>query len=301
MRYGIESMITSSQTPFPNPLNSPQPLISVTLPNYNYGRFLAQALESILMQSYENFELLLTDDGSTDESVAIAHQYAARDSRIKAVYFEKNQGAMLAHAKTWQRATGDIVFQFSSDDYLVDTHFFRSGVEAMAAYPQTAGFFGLAEIIITETGQSLCNMGKSDPVGYVAPKPYLHGFLTQQFFVPGISSLWRKNLIDAVGGYDSRLGTQSDYYINHALPSRAGVVFQPTVVAHTRTSLHQTTYSGSAKLEEDLRSVDLFSTKMRQLIPDHGKLENEWNRWRRDQADHLINKHGRACLIPTTA
>jgi len=76
------------------------PLISVTLPNYNYGQFLAPALESILMQSYANFELLVSDDGSTDESAAIIRNYAAQDRRLKPVYNTVCPGPV--HSESWQ-------------------------------------------------------------------------------------------------------------------------------------------------------------------------------------------------------
>jgi len=276
---------------------SSSPLISVTLPNYNYGRFLAQALDSILMQSYENFELLLTDDGSSDESVAIAHQYAARDSRIKAVYFEKNQGAMLAHANTWQRVTGDIVFQFSSDDYVFSPDFFRLGVDALTAYPQVAGFFGRSDVIVAETGESRALSGKAEPEGYVSPDVFLRGFLAKDFWVPGISSLWRKREIDAVGGYDSRLGPSADYFINHTLPSRCGVVFNPIVVAHTRIAVTRKTYSSGASLGEELRTFALCAMKMRQLVPNSQDLETEWGYWRRQRAMYLVNRHGSAACF----
>src|ERR1700689_1308817 len=100
------------------------PLISVTLPNYNHGRFLAEAFDSIISQTYGNWEILFVDDGSTDDSREIAERYASQDARIKPVYFEKNQGAMSAHANAWSRASGDVVYQFSSDDSLVSPDFF---------------------------------------------------------------------------------------------------------------------------------------------------------------------------------
>ena len=58
-------------------MSSKQPLISVTLPNYNYGRFLTESLQSVLNQTYENFEILFVDDGSTDESREIAERFVA--------------------------------------------------------------------------------------------------------------------------------------------------------------------------------------------------------------------------------
>src|SRR5258708_38436715 len=118
------------------------PLISVTLPNYNYGRFLCHALESVLCQTYPHWEILFVDDGSTDGSRAIAEELAAKDKRLKPVFFEKNQGVMKALDNAWNRASGELIYQFSSDDALCDSDFFRLGVEALVANPLAAGFYG---------------------------------------------------------------------------------------------------------------------------------------------------------------
>jgi len=272
------------------PRSSPAPVISVTLPNYNYGRFLEESLLSVLNQTYPHFEILYVDDGSTDNSVEIAKRLAAQDARIKPVYFEKNRGALVAHADTWSRVAGEIVYQFSSDDALSDPDFFRLGVEALGAHPHAAGFFGAAQMISTETGADLGLMGRATP-GYIAPEPFLRGFLARGFFVPGISSLWRTSAIHAVGGYDTRLGPQTDYFINHALPSLSGVVFSPRQFARARVSEARASFSSSAKLEDELKRLALFSTKMRNLNPRMPTMEAEWNHWRREQAQSLFAKY----------
>ena len=277
--------------------SSSQPLISVTLPNYNYGHYLAQAFDSVLMQTYENFEILFTDDGSTDGSVEIAQRYAREDPRIKANYFPKNQGVQVAHAATWRRVQGEIVYQFSSDDYIFSPDFFRLGVDAMTAHPRVAGFFGRSNVIVAETGESRALSGKAEPEGYVSPDVFLRGFLAKDFWVPGISSLWRKREIEAVGGYDSRLGPSADYFINHTLPSRCGVVFNPTVVAHTRIAFTRKTYSSGASLDAELRTFALCAMKMRQLVPNSQDLETEWGYWRRQRAMYLVNRHGAAACF----
>ena len=60
-----------------------QPLLSVTVANFNHGRFLRKCFAGLLAQSFTDFELLITDDGSTDGSQDIIREYAAKDSRIR--------------------------------------------------------------------------------------------------------------------------------------------------------------------------------------------------------------------------
>lgn len=63
-----------------------KPLISIIVPVYNADQYIDKCIDSILNQSYTNFELLLIDDGSVDNSASICKQYAEEDSRIKYIY-----------------------------------------------------------------------------------------------------------------------------------------------------------------------------------------------------------------------
>ena len=62
---------------------TPRPKISVLIPTYNYARFLPAAVESVLAQDFREFELLISDDASTDGSAEVIRSYAERDSRIR--------------------------------------------------------------------------------------------------------------------------------------------------------------------------------------------------------------------------
>lgn len=93
-----------------------QNLISIITPNYNCGRFIAQTIESVLAQTYTNWEMLIVDDCSTDDSVQIAQNYAAKDSRIKVIQNEKNSGAAISRNKAIELAQGEFVAFLDSDD-----------------------------------------------------------------------------------------------------------------------------------------------------------------------------------------
>lgn len=93
-----------------------QNLVSIITPNYNCGRFIAQTIESVLAQTYTNWEMLIVDDCSTDNSVQIALSYAENDSRIKVVQNEKNCGAAISRNKAIELAQGEFVAFLDSDD-----------------------------------------------------------------------------------------------------------------------------------------------------------------------------------------
>ena len=82
---------------------------------YNTEKYLRECLDSVLNQNYENFELLLIDDGSTDSSGSICDEYAEKDSRVRVIHTE-NQGVFLARKTAFENARGDYFIVFDSDD-----------------------------------------------------------------------------------------------------------------------------------------------------------------------------------------
>ena len=91
--------------------------ISVIVPVYNTEAYLHKCIDSILNQSFTNFELLLVDDGSTDKSGQICDEYAKNDSRIK-VFHKNNEGISATREFAIQHATGDYIQFIDSDDWI---------------------------------------------------------------------------------------------------------------------------------------------------------------------------------------
>lgn len=93
------------------------PKVSVILDNYNYARFLPEAIDSVLAQSFSDFELIIVDDGSTkDDSVEMIKQYSAKDERIIPV-FKSNGGQTSAFNEAFAHCKGEIIAFLDSDDY----------------------------------------------------------------------------------------------------------------------------------------------------------------------------------------
>lgn len=94
--------------------------ISVIIPVYNVEKYLNQCVDSVLGQSYQNVEVILVDDGSTDESSTICDNYAKMDERIIVIH-QKNEGAAVARNTGIKHITGDYVMFLDSDDYWDDS------------------------------------------------------------------------------------------------------------------------------------------------------------------------------------
>lgn len=97
-------------------------MISVIIPVYNSEKYLDKSISSVLNQTYENFELLLIDDGSTDSSYEICKKWSETDCRIK-VFSQKNAGPGSARNLGLDMSKGNYIFFLDSDDYILPTCF----------------------------------------------------------------------------------------------------------------------------------------------------------------------------------
>lgn len=95
------------------------PLISVIIPVYNVEKYLRRCLDSVIVQTYRNLEIICVDDGSVDESGKICDQYAVRDARIKVIH-QENQGPSAARNRGLDAAEGEYIAFVDSDDYILE-------------------------------------------------------------------------------------------------------------------------------------------------------------------------------------
>ena len=92
-------------------------MITVIVPVYNTEKYLNQCVESILAQTYTDFELILADDGSTDSSGEICDRYTLKDKRVKVIHI-KNSGPSEARNKAVLLAKGEYISFIDSDDFV---------------------------------------------------------------------------------------------------------------------------------------------------------------------------------------
>lgn len=92
--------------------------ISILMPSYNYASYIREAIESVIKQTYTNWELIIIDDASTDSSLGIIKEYLRKDPRIKLVINEKNLGLAKTLKKGISFAEGNWLLFWSADDIL---------------------------------------------------------------------------------------------------------------------------------------------------------------------------------------
>lgn len=190
-----------------------KPLVSVLMTTYNREKYLAQAIESVLASTYQNFELLVVDDQSKDRSLEIAQTYAAKDERVKAILNEKNLGDYPNRNKAASLAKGKYLKYVDADDYIYPT-----GLEVLVT--------GMEKF--PEAGYGLCSLPQDKfkiyPFVLSQEEAYKrHYFVSQLFHKAPLSAIIRKDVFEAVGKFSGRryLG---DFEMWHILSARYPVV-----------------------------------------------------------------------------
>jgi glycosyltransferase involved in cell wall biosynthesis len=136
-----------------------EPLVSVLMVNYNYGHFIGEAIESVLAQTYRHFELIICDDGSTDNSREVISSYAARDKRIKTI-FKANGRVAAALNATYRASTGAIITMLDADDLFLP-HKIERVVQRLAA----GGRVGMVFNILTKIDGEGREVGRAPEFG----------------------------------------------------------------------------------------------------------------------------------------
>ncbi len=124
-----------------------QPLVTVLMPCYNASAFLFDAVSSILNQTYSNLEVLLIDDGSSDDTKELIIKYASSDNRIRPVFNEVNLGLIRTLNKGVELAQGNFIARMDSDD-ISDIHRIERMLEYFRIHPEldvvSAGYYSMS-------------------------------------------------------------------------------------------------------------------------------------------------------------
>ena len=174
--------------------------VSLIVPVYNRDDLLDIAIESVLAQTYPHFELLVWDDGSSDNSVAVAQQYARQDSRVRVVA-APHRGIAASHNAAISQTTGHYIGYVDSDDLLAPQALAET-VSALETHPEV-GVVYTDYIVIDATGQRQ-RPGSRCQVPY-SKEALLTSFMTFHF------RLMRRYLFEQVGGMDESLAYSVDY------------------------------------------------------------------------------------------
>ena len=122
------------------------PKVSVVMPAYNYGRFLGEAIQSVLDQTFQDFELIVVDDGSTDNTKEVIGSFT--DRRIKYIY-QQNRGVSTALNVGISASRGEYIALLDADDIWLP-HNLEKGVEVLDEHAEVGFSYGQAYLMDIE-------------------------------------------------------------------------------------------------------------------------------------------------------
>jgi glycosyltransferase involved in cell wall biosynthesis len=178
------------------------PAVSVIMPVFNVERYVEAALESVLAQTWRDFEVLVIDDGSTDASVRLVERYT-RDPRVRVLH-KSNGGISSARNAALRAASGDLMALLDGDDAW-DPEFLEAQISILHAHPEVD--------VVTANARNLGGDRDGQPARPwpdARPHPDLLGMIADEQAV-FIMCVFRRRVCEQIGEFDESLRTNEDY------------------------------------------------------------------------------------------
>lgn len=259
----------------------PIPLVSVCIPTYNSEHFITEALESVICQSYVNFEVVILDDCSTDRTATIAHQFATRDQRFTVHINKQNLGMVSNWNRCLELAQGKYIKYLFGDDLFSSLDTLKLMVEAIEETPQT---------VLVSSARTIIN-AKSHPTGCISNFP-------DKFSADGhdvIRSCMRKftrthNLIGepsvvmfrkdaAIRGFDHRYNQLADIEMWFHLLEKGRFVYLAEPLCSFRHHDGQQTIKNELELEFVYDLTYLFDDYLKKPYANLGRMAQVYLRY----------------------
>jgi len=215
--------------------------IAVVVPNYNHGRFLTASLSSIAEQTRQPDEVLIIDDGSRDDSVAVINRFLDDHPTWRLIRHSERRGVVKRLNEGLANVRSSWITLLGADDLLSPEYLARAG--QMAALHPSVGFIcGCVEIF----GQSRRRKLRPPILprvtgGYVSPKEFRDLLRIGDNFFIGTATMYRRTAAVDLGGFDEQLGSICDGFAARQLAARHGFGFIPEIFGYWR--MHGENYS----------------------------------------------------------
>lgn len=238
-----------------------KPLVSIIVPCYNHENYISSCIDSIVKQTYENIELIVIDDGSTDKSVEILTNL----SQAYNFYFEsqKNIGLIETLNKALSMAKGKYICPFASDDIM-----FLDRIEKQVSILESRLDIAVCAGNIIE----ISNTGEILPKQKIRPKRELNFNDLFGVDVPGPpapTTMIRKSVIDEVGKYDPEIKIEDWYMWLKIAKSGHKILVTDDLFTYYRKHQQNTHSNYRLMLENELKIIDQYSSH-----PNYNHLKN---------------------------
>lgn len=224
-----------------------KPLISVIVPVYNTECFLRKCVDSIIAQTYDHLEIILIDDGSTDQCPAICDEYAEKDSRVKVIH-KSNGGISSARNAGIEIFTGEYLCYVDSDDTIEKNFIERLGDNEQEdiIVSGTRTFTVSAEQLSESHPEEKVYLGND-----AIKAAYLNNEI-EKFLVGPVAKLYNRRLVDNIR-FDENMTVAED------------IVYNPDVLCHAQT-VRTICYAGYNVTSHPMSTTHLIHTRYSKLL-----------------------------------
>jgi glycosyltransferase involved in cell wall biosynthesis len=243
-----------------------KPTVSIIIPCYNQAKYIGETIESVLAQTFQDWECIVMNDGSSDDSERIILPYCEKDQRIH-YYKQENAGVCRARNQAIKHAQGEFLLPLDGDD-LIAPQYIELAVNYMREHPQTRLVYCLAERFGDINGP------------WLLPN-YRYEWLVVENMIFN-TSLFRKADFERVGGYNENMRTgfeDWDFFLKLIGPDDK--VHRIEKVLFYYRSMFGTRTDNATETEKELQW---------QIMMNHPEIYKEWIlRYRRKHREHAAN------------
>ena len=238
--------------------------VSIIVPIYNVEKYLEKCLKTILNQTYENLEIILVDDGSTDKSSIICDEYCEKDKRIKVIH-KKNEGVSSARNKGIKESTGKYVVFIDSDDYVVNNY-----IEILYKYmiDNNVDLVISNAIDVNEEGVILKLKETNDL--FMNKEECLKGLLSEDnFYHTCWGNMYRKDLLEKIRfNCEYRMSEDLDFLYRYIKHIRSAYFLSKNMYYYLKREGSETNSIYSEKWTDELKICNFIISEIVELEND---------------------------------
>jgi glycosyltransferase involved in cell wall biosynthesis len=189
-------------------VNLKSPKVSVICLCFNHQDYVVESMTSALNQTYQNYELIVVDDGSSDDSAGVIERFISQYSQIKFIRLANNQGVCKAFNIGLASSTGDFIIDLAADDLLLPQRL-EKGIQTFELLSDNYGVIFSDAEWIDKQGKHLYFHSTKFP-HHSIPQGNIYKDLIEQYFICSPTMMFRRQVIQKLGGYDELL-TYEDF------------------------------------------------------------------------------------------
>lgn len=251
-----------------------QPLVTVICLCFNHARFLKEALNSVLNQTYPNLEIIVADDFSSDNSREIIEEYVQLHPQLKFLKPEKNLGNCAAFNRALALSKGEYIIDFATDDVLLPNRI-ENQVKAFSKLDENYGVLFTDAEFIADNGNSLGNFYKRNPDGSLketVPNGDVFAEVLRRHYICTPTMIMRRSVFEALDGYDESLAYEDfDFWVRSARTFK--YFFLDDVTTKRRIHPHQLSQKQYKPNDKQIFSTITVCRKAQKLVKSEAEKE----------------------------